>query len=211
MPDICLARFDDLPAILVISNWAAKHTAANFAVEPETLQSWQQDWRDTHEMYPWFVAVDKPSPPAPLPMAEGSETLPLTPSLGGRGNVVGFAKAAPWKGRCAYHWTAEVTVYVHPDHHGQGIAASLYKALIPTLKAQGYHTLLGGITAPNPASVRLHESFGFRRVACFERVGWKFGKWHDVGYWEVVLAEQQPPPERVRPVDEVFPSDRCGG
>ncbi len=196
MPDICLARFDDLPAILAISNWAAKHTTANFVVEPETLQSWQQDWRDTHEMYPWFVAVDKPSPPAPLPGAEG--------------NTVGFAKAAPWKGRCAYHWTAEVTVYVDPDHHGQGIATSLYKALIPTLKAQGYYTLLGGITAPNLASVHLHESFGFRRVACFERVGWKFGKWHDVGYWEVVLAERQPPPERVRPVDEVFPSNRCG-
>lgn len=197
MIEIRLARFDDLPAILAISNWAAKHTAANFAVEPETLQSWQQDWRDTHEMYPWFVAVDKPSPPTPLPRGEGS--------------IVGFAKAAPWKGRCAYHWTAEVTVYVHPDLHGPGIATSLYKALIPTLKAQGYHTLLGGITAPNPASVRLHESFGFRHVACFERVGWKFGRWHDVGYWEVVLAEQQPPPERVRPVDEVFPSDRCGG
>lgn len=80
MPDICLARFDDLPAILAISNWAAKHTTANFAVEPETLESWRQDWRDTHEMYPWFVAVDKPSPrlgespaetPAPLPGGEG--------------------------------------------------------------------------------------------------------------------------------------------
>lgn len=71
MPDICLARFDDLPAILAISNWAAKHTTANFAVEPESLQSWQQDWRDTHEMYPWFVAVDKPSPPNPFPRREG--------------------------------------------------------------------------------------------------------------------------------------------
>ena len=85
MPQIRLATFEDLPPILAVSNWAAEHTAANFAVAPETLESWQDDWRDTHEMYPWFMAVD------------GDD-------------VVGFAKAAPWKGRCAYHFTAEVTV-----------------------------------------------------------------------------------------------------
>ena len=61
MAEIRLARHDDLSVILAISNWAAKHTAANFSVEPETLESWRQDWRDTHEMYPWFVAVDKPN------------------------------------------------------------------------------------------------------------------------------------------------------
>ena len=77
MPEIRLASFDDLPGILAISNWAARHTAANFAVEPETLESWQQDWHDTHERYPWFVAADEDD------------------------RVIGFAKASPWKGRCA--------------------------------------------------------------------------------------------------------------
>ncbi|MHC4447017.1 MAG: GNAT family N-acetyltransferase [Planctomycetota bacterium] len=178
MPEVRLSTFDDLPAILAISNWAAQHTAANFAAEPETLELWQADWRETHEMYPWFMAVD------------GDD-------------VVGFAKAAPWKGRCAYHFTAEVTVYVEPNHHGRGIAKVLYQKLIPTLKAQGYCTLLAGITIPNGASERLHESFGFRRVALLERVGWKFDQWHDVGYWELVLRDADHTPGRIRPVAEV--------
>ncbi len=166
MTEIRLADLDDLPAILAISNWAAINTAANFAIEPETLESWQAEWRETYELYPCFVAVDDYN------------------------TIVGFAKAAPWKGRCAYTYSAEVTVYVHPDHHGQGIGKALYGRLIPTLKAQGYHTLLAGITQPNEASVRLHESFGFHRVALFERVGWKFDQWHDVGYWELLLQEE---------------------
>ncbi|MHC4413926.1 MAG: GNAT family N-acetyltransferase [Planctomycetota bacterium] len=180
MTEIRLATIDDLSAILQISNWAAAHTAANFAVEPETLESWRQDWHDTREMFPWLVAAD------------------------GDGRVVGFAKAAPWKGRCAYLWSAETTVYVHPDHHGRGIGRALYRRLIATLRSQGYRTLLGGITVPNPASVRLHETLGFRRVALLEQVGWKFGRWHDVGYWELRLDETGAPPVEIRPVADVM-------
>ncbi len=64
-------------------------------------------------------------------------------------------------------------------------------------------TLLAGITIPNAASERLHESFGFRRVALLERVGWKFDQWHDVGYWELVLHDADHPPDRIRLVAEV--------
>ncbi len=175
---IRLATFDDLPAILAISNWAAINTAANFAIEAETLEAWQEEWRETHELYPNFVALDDTN------------------------IVLGFAKAAPWKGRCAYTYSAEVTVYVDPDHHGQGIGKSLYGRLIPTLKAQGYQSLLAGITQPNEASVRLHESFGFKRAALFERVGWKFDHWHDVGYWELLLQEDTVRPNPIIAVRE---------
>ncbi len=192
MEEIRPARPDDLPDIVAISNWAAKHTAANFAVEPETLDAWEVEWRDTHEMYPWFVAVQCATPTSPTPRPQGT------------GRIVGFAKASPWKGRCAYRWTAEVTVYVHPDHQGRGIARALYDKLMPTLKAQGYHTLLAGITTPNPASVHLHESFGFQRAARFERLGWKFDRWHDVGYWEAALHTADQRPEPIKPVCEVL-------
>ncbi len=169
MPAVRPARREDLPAILAISNQAALTTPANFAVEPESLESWQRDWDATHEMFPWCVAVDD-------------------------GDVmVGFARASPWKGRCAYLWSAETTVYVKPEHHGQGLGRALYRQLIDTLAAQGYRTLMGGITMPNDASVRLHESFGFRKVALLERVGWKFDRWHDVGYWELQLGGDEPP------------------
>lgn len=172
------AAFNDLPAILEISNNYALTTPVNFALEFESLESWQEDWRQTHERHPWFVAD-----------AEG---------------IVGFAKSSPWKGRCAYHWTAEVTVYVRPENHGRGIGRALYTRLIDTLRRQGYRTLLGGITQPNEASVRLHESLGFKRVAVLERVGFKFDRWHDVGYWELILGEGNVPPQDIKPVCEVL-------
>ena len=167
--NVRLARPDDLPAILEISNWAAVNTAANFATEPEPLESWQRDWQETNNRFPWFVAAEE------------------------TGTIRGFAKATPWKGRCAYAWSAEVTVYAHFQNHGRGIGRALYGRLIPTLETQGYRTLLAGITLPNPASVKLHESFCFKQVAAFERVGFKFDAWHTVGYWEVVFGDASPP------------------
>lgn len=163
------AVFEDLPAILAISNRAAATTAANFAVEPETLASWQESWRATRGRHPCLVATDA------------------------AGAVVGFAKSSPWKGRCAYEWAAEVTVYVEPEHHRRGAGRALYAALLPMLEERGFRTLLAGITLPNDASVRLHEAFGFRQVATFERIGWKFGRWHTVGYWQHWFGGAEPP------------------
>lgn len=176
------ALFDDLAAIVAISNRAAVETAANFAIEPETVESWQRSFRETSAMYPWLVATDDDD------------------------RALGFAKASPWKGRCAYTYSAEISVYVQPEHHGRGLGRALYTTLLATLAAQGYRSVLGGITLPNPASVRLHESFGLRRVAVFERIGWKFDRWHDVGYWQGSLGDAAAPPGRLRPVEDVYPA-----
>ncbi len=178
--NVRLAQIDDLPAVLAISNWAAVNTAANFAIEPESLETWREDFNATHEMYPWFVALD-----------ESSE-------------VIGFAKASPYHGRCAYSYSAEITVYVKPDHHRQGIGKALYLRLIPTLKAQGYQSLIAAIALPNDASVRLHESFDLERTGTFHNIGWKLGKWHDVGYWQIQLRGDESPSKlkRVRQVVE---------
>lgn len=179
MPTIREARVDDLEAVLRISNWAATHTAANFAIDPEPLVDWQRSWADTHRLFPWLVAeVD--------------------------GAVAGFAKAGPHRSRCAYAFSAETTVYIDPAHHGRGLGRGLYARLIPILRAQGYRTLLAGITLPNPASVRLHAAAGFRRVGCFEKVGWKFGRFHDVSYWQLDLTDDPRPPASLRPVAEVY-------
>jgi len=181
---------DDVNAVLEISNWAAHHTAANFAIEPESLESWLESFDETNLMYPWLVATDD---------SHQSQAATDHP-----GDVIGFAKASPHRGRCAYAWTAEVSVYVHPDHHGQGVGSSLYSKLIPILKAQGYITLIAGITTPNPASEKLHESCGFKRIGAFHRVGWKFNRWHDVSYWETFLRDGADPPEKIRSVAEVI-------
>ncbi len=95
-------------------------------------------------------------------------------------------------------------MYVHPDHHGRGLGTTLYTRLVATLRAQGYRTLLGGITQPNPASVKLHESLGFRLVAMLEHVGWKFDRWHDVGYWQLDLAADTDAPSPITPVGNSF-------
>ena len=105
----------------------------------------------------------------------------------GSGGVVGFAYASRWKGRCAYRYSVETTVYLEPSAAGQGLGTALYAALIARLKELGCHAMIGGIALPNAASVALHEKFGMRQVAHFAEVGFKFGRWVDVGYWQKVL------------------------
>lgn len=103
------------------------------------------------------------------------------------GQVVGYAYASKWKGRCAYRFSVESSVYVAAGHTGQGIGVELYEALIARLREGTTHVVIGGIALPNEGSQALHERFGFRKVAHFEQVGFKFGRWVDVGYWQLVL------------------------
>lgn len=100
------------------------------------------------------------------------------------GNIAGFAYASKWKGRCAYRYTAEVTVYLDPGCKGRGIGSKLYRQLLSTLKDRNIHTVMGGIALPNEASIALHEKLGFEKVAHFREVGYKFDRWVDVGYWQ---------------------------
>lgn len=103
------------------------------------------------------------------------------------GQVCGYAYASKWKGRCAYRFSVEVTVYVDRAHGAQGIGSALYARLLPLLQQQGIHAAIGGIALPNEASVAFHEKFGFVQVARFREVGRKFDRWIDVGYWQRVF------------------------
>ncbi|MFT5654639.1 MAG: L-amino acid N-acyltransferase YncA [Arenicella sp.] len=101
--------------------------------------------------------------------------------------VLGYAYASKWKGRCAYRYTAEITVYLGSDAAGKGLASQLYSQLFDQLKQASYHVAIAGISLPNAASIALHEKFGMRKVAHFSEVGFKFGNWVDVGYWQCEL------------------------
>ena len=173
-----LARDTDIPAITGINDWYIAQTAANFNVQPDGEEAMLEQWHHTRERYPWLVA-------------EAS------------GTVVGFAGASPWKGRCAYDWSAEVTVYVHHENHRKGAGAALYVRLFEILRNQGYRTVLAGITQPNQASVRLHERMGMTKVGHMMRVGWKFQAWHDVGYWQLELVGDDAAPQTIKRVSEV--------
>jgi phosphinothricin acetyltransferase len=100
------------------------------------------------------------------------------------GRVLGYAYAATWRARVAYRYCTETTVYLDRGHFGQGLGSALYEALFAALQDSGMHVLLGCIALPNDASIALHEKFGMRKVAHFEEVGFKFGRWIDVGYWQ---------------------------
>jgi L-amino acid N-acyltransferase YncA len=104
-----------------------------------------------------------------------------------RDHVVGYAYASKWKGRCAYRFSVESTVYLAPGASGHGLGSQLYAALLAQLKANGLHAVMGGIALPNAASIALHEKFGMIQVAHFKEVGFKFGQWIDVGYWQRLL------------------------
>ena len=109
-------------------------------------------------------------------------TLERTPWIvcEGADGVLGYAYAGRHRDRPAYRWSTEVSAYVRPDAQRRGIAAALYTSLLGILALQGFHNAYAGITLPNDASVRLHEALGFARVGVFQRVGYKFGAWHDV-------------------------------
>jgi phosphinothricin acetyltransferase len=116
-----------------------------------------------------------------------ADSLPWLVAERRDGLVVGYAYATRWRPRRGYRFSAEVTVYVHPDHGARGIGSALYSQLLSEVRDRGIHAAIGGIALPNDASIRLHEKFDFKKVAHFEAVGFKFNRWIDVGYWQRVL------------------------
>ena len=102
-------------------------------------------------------------------------------------DVVGYCYATPWKARAAYRYSVEVTVYLKPSAQGRGLGYALYQQLFAALKAAGFHAALGGIVQPNAGSVALHEKCGMTQVALLPDIGFKFGQWHSVGYWQLLL------------------------
>ncbi len=113
--------------------------------------------------------------------------LPWLVAEDSEGGVIGYAYASPWKERSAYRFSVEVSVYLHPEASGRGMGTALYTALFDQLRQRGIHAAMGGIALPNPASIALHEKMGMTRAALYKDVGFKFGRWIDVGYWQVIL------------------------
>jgi phosphinothricin acetyltransferase len=152
----------DAAAIIAIYNPYVADTIITFETAPVSAEEMAGRIQRITGAYPWYVCE-----------ADGA--------------VVGYAYASQWKERSAYRFSVETTVYVAPDHYRQGIGASLYRTLLPELRARGFHTALGGISLPNEGSVALHEHCGFRHVGALPEVGWKLDRWVDVGYWAAVL------------------------
>lgn len=158
------ATTEDAAAIARIYNHYVLHTAITFEEEAVNVAEMEFRIRDITVKYPWLVCE------------EGGE-------------VVAYAYAGPWKSRSAYRYSCELAVYVEDGLGGRGYGRKVYETLLEELRDREVRVVIGGILVPNSASVALHEKLGFKKVAHFEKVGFKFGQWQDVGYWELILND----------------------
>jgi phosphinothricin acetyltransferase len=175
---IRLAREADAEGVLAIYGPYVRDTAISFEVEPPVPEEFRQRIRTTLAHGCWLVCERG-------------------------GSVAGYAYGGRFHPRAAYQWTVEVTVYVHPDHQRRGVGLGLYTALLEVLRLQGFHSAVGIITLPNPASLGLHERLSFRPAGVLHAVGYKHGCWHDVGWWQRALQEGGPAPDVPRPVQDL--------
>ncbi len=152
----------DLPALLDIYNYVVRTSAATFDLEEQTLEQRRKWFAKFDDQYPLLVADED-------------------------GTVVGYACLSKFRDRPAYRQTAESSVYVHRDHQGKGIGKRLMTELIGLAQTLGYHTIVAGITSGNGASVNLHVQLGFQPIGVFREVGFKFGRYHDVTFYQLFL------------------------
>lgn len=157
----------DLPAILAIYNEAILNTTAVYDYTPHTLTMRQT----------WLAA--KQTAGFPVLVADVN------------GTVTGFAALGPFRAWEAYRYTAENSLYVAPECRGQGYGKQLLASLIAAARAMNLHALVAGIDADNTISLQLHERYGFEEVAHFREVGYKFDRWLDLKFLELILAEAE--------------------
>jgi L-amino acid N-acyltransferase YncA len=156
------ATVDDAQAICGIYNYYVLNTIITFEEIPVLQTEMEQRIASISKNYPWLVYVEK-------------------------NEVVAYAYATQWKARSAYNRTVETGIYVKQGFTRKGIGSQLYSSLVKILKEKQFHAVLGGIALPNTHSIALHEKLGFEITGQLKEVGYKFGKWIDVGYWEKVL------------------------
>ena len=169
MTTIRSARENDLPALLEIYNEIILNTTAVYQYMAQTMEV-RKAWYDTKmkDGHPVFVAESD-------------------------GRVVGFSSYGPFRAWAAYKYTVENSVYVADDQRGQGIGKLLIPPLIQSAKENNLHVIIASIDASNAASVKLHQSFGFEEVAHFKQVGFKFGRWLDLKFMQLLLNTPEHP------------------
>jgi phosphinothricin acetyltransferase len=160
------AQREDCSGILEIYNDAVLTTTATYDYEPRTLAH-RLAWFDDHTKtgFPIFVAVNE------------------------TGRIVGWSALNRYHDRVGYRFTSENSVYIAPDARGQGIGKLLLAPLIESGRKIGLHAIIAAIDSTNEPSIRLHRRFGFETVGHFKRVGYKFDRWLDVVYMELLLPE----------------------
>ena len=164
------ATLQDLPALTEIYNHYIVHTPITFDLRPLTPDE-RRPWFDDHSTTGRYRIL----------VAEDAE-----------GRVIGGATSSRWRPKAAYDTTVESSVYCHPEHTRKGVGTLLYEALFAAIEGENVHRIVAGVTLPNPASVALHERFGFWRVGEFSEVGFKFGRYWNVAWFERAVSTLAP-------------------
>ncbi len=175
---IRIATPADAEAITAIYAPIVANTSISFELTPPSVDEMRGRIEKTLQDLPWLVSEDS------------------------QGAVNGYVYASKHRERPAYQWSVDVTAYMREYARGQGVGKRLYPALLSELTTLGYFQAFAGIALPNGASVALHESVGFQPIGIYQKVGFKLGAWHDVGWWQKEL--------RV-PSDPVAPNAFGGG
>jgi len=161
---IRLARPSDADGILAIYTPYITGTSFTFETQVPSVVEFSKRIESYLENWPWLVfEVD--------------------------GTIAGYAYGSKYRERTGYQWCVECSVYVHDDFMRMGVAKALYEPLFEILKTQGYHNVYAVINLPNERSVRFHESCGFDWFATYKNVGYKLGKWKDVGWWQLIIND----------------------
>ena len=157
------ATENDLPAILAIYNEVIVNTTAVYDYEPHTLDM-RTAWFNTkkEQGFPVFVAAEN-------------------------GKILGLSSIGPFRTWAAYKYSVENSVYVASEARGKGIGKLLMPPIIEAAKQMGMHSIIAGIDAGNDASMQLHRHFGFEEVAHFKQVGWKFERWLDLKFLQLIV------------------------
>jgi len=159
-----IATGSDAGSILEIYAPYIENTSYTFETEVPTLESFGERITSYLQNWPWLVCeID--------------------------GTVAGYAYGSKHRERIAYQWSIECSVYVHDNFQREGVGKALYTALIEVLKLQGFRNLYAVINLPNEKSVAFHEKMGFEYFAVYKKVGYKLGKWKDVGWWQLQLND----------------------
>lgn len=161
--------FAQAPEILAILNEAIQNSTALYDYEPRTMAN----------METWFAAKQAGGYPVIGAFEDGE--------------LAGFASFGAFRAWPAYKYSIEHSVYIHHDKRGRGLGKLLLAQLIEEAKKRDYHMMIGGIDSSNAASVRLHQSLGFELCASIKQAGFKFGRWLDLEFYQLILATPATP------------------
>ena len=175
---IRIANKDDSPALAEIYAPIVERTHISFELEPPDADEMGRRMAKALDKHVGLVAEEA-------------------------GQVIGYAYASNYREKPAYRWSTETTIYVRDGIRTKGIGRSLYGALLRILRAQGYRRAFAGIALPNAASVGLHEALGFRHIGTNPEAGFKFGRWHDLGWWSFQLNSRAGEPAQPVPLQQL--------